>query len=63
MALTKSDIADHIWNNTDLSLKESIHATECLLEIIKSTLESGDEVRLSGFGKLCQVLVVSIFMG
>jgi integration host factor subunit alpha len=32
---------------------ESIEAVESLLEIIKSTLESGEDVLISGFGKFC----------
>lgn len=53
MALTKNDLIDQIWNQLDFSRKESLEITEILLEIIKSTLESGDDVLVSGFGKFC----------
>ena len=36
-----------------LSEKKSVELTETLLEIIKSTLESGEDVLVSGFGKFC----------
>ena len=49
--LTKSNIVDQIYNNTNLSKTESIQATETTLEIIKSTLESGEDILISGFGK------------
>ena len=51
MALTKGDIANHIRNQTGMSLKQSKQATESILEIIISTLETGDDVLVSGFGK------------
>jgi len=53
MLLTKSDIAEHIREQTNLNLKQSAHASDCLLEIITSALESGDDVLVSGFGKFC----------
>ncbi|NQT55894.1 MAG: integration host factor subunit alpha [Desulfobacteraceae bacterium] len=51
MTLTKSNIADQIYTNTDLSKRQSIQATETTLEIMKQTLESGEDVLISGFGK------------
>lgn len=51
MTLTKSNITDQIYQNTDLSKTESIQAIETTLEIIKSTLESGKDILISGFGK------------
>ena len=33
--------------------KKSIETVEILLELIKQTLESGDDVLISGFGKFC----------
>ena len=32
---------------------QSVEITETLLEIIKATLESGEDVLVSGFGKFC----------
>jgi integration host factor subunit alpha len=51
MPATKATLADSIFKNSDLQKKESILIIESLLEIIKSTLESGEELLISGFGK------------
>ena len=51
MALTKNDIVDSVYNRLDLPKKNSIQLVESLLEIIKKTLESGEDVLISGFGK------------
>ena len=50
MALTKKDIYD---KTTELGFtrKRSVHIVESLLEIIKQTLESGEDLLVSGFGK------------
>ena len=51
MTLTKSQIVDAIQNATGFSRNNSVEVTETLLEIIKKSLESGDSVMISGFGK------------
>jgi integration host factor subunit alpha len=53
MALTKAVIIDRITDELGLSRKRSSEAFESLLEILKSALESGDDVLMSGFGKFC----------
>jgi integration host factor subunit alpha len=53
MALTKHDIVEQVCNGLGFPKNQSIEITESLLEIIKSTLESGDDVLVSGFGKFC----------
>lgn len=53
MALTKSDIISNISNGTGLTRKQSIETVDKILETIKSTLESGENVMISGFGKFC----------
>ena len=53
MTLTKADIRDKIFNTTDLKRTEASNVIETLLKIIKSTLESGEGVLISGFGKFC----------
>lgn len=53
MTLTKSQIVDAIQNQTLHSRPETIEIVETLLEIIKRTLESGEDVMISGFGKFC----------
>lgn len=53
MSLTKADIVKAIEEGNGFSKKKSIETVETLLEIIKSTLESGEDVLVSGFGKFC----------
>lgn len=52
MALTKDKIINSIYHQVGLSKSQSRVAVERLLEIIKRTLESGENVLISGFGKL-----------
>ena len=51
MSLTKERITDTIFNSTDLAKKRSSQVVESLLEAIKKTLETGEDVLISGFGK------------
>ena len=53
MALTKSHLIDAIAEQNGFSKKKSTETVETILEIIKSTLASGDDVLISGFGKFC----------
>ena len=53
MTLTKAQIIEEISNKDGFTKKNSIEIVETLLDIIKSTLESGDDVLISGFGKFC----------
>ena len=55
MALTKSDIISKIINKRGHTNKKSTEAVESMIEIIKSTLESGEDVLCSGFGKFCVI--------
>jgi integration host factor subunit alpha len=52
MALTKSDIVASI-HELGLTKKKSVEVIENLLEIIKRSLESSEDVLISGFGKFC----------
>ena len=52
MALTKNDIVAKV-SDLGFTKKKSIETVESLLEIIKGTLEDGDDVLVSGFGKFC----------
>jgi len=52
MALTKNDIVTSV-HALGVTKKKSVEIIEALLEIIKSTLEKGEDVLLSGFGKFC----------
>ena len=53
MALTKSDIVEQIQDQLGFLKNQSREITESLLEIMKSAMESGDDVLVSGFGKFC----------
>ena len=52
MALTKSDIVARV-HELGFTKKKSVDIVESLLEIMKSTLEEGDDILISGFGKFC----------
>ena len=51
MNVTKSHLINHLHRNHNLSRDESSTTIESLLEIIKHTLESGEDLLVSGFGK------------
>ena len=53
MALTKAQIRDAIQNQLGLPKNQSTKLLETFLEIIKKTLENGDDLMISGFGKFC----------
>ncbi len=53
MALTKTVVAERIQSKLDFSRTETYDILEEFLEIIKATIESGEELMISGFGKFC----------
>ena len=53
MALTKADIIQNINQELGFPQKKSNESVEQLIETIKSTLASGEDVLVSGFGKFC----------
>jgi integration host factor subunit alpha len=53
MTLTKANIVVKVAEQNGYPKNESFEMIETLLEIIKRTLESGDDVLVSGFGKFC----------
>ena len=53
MTLTKAQIVGSITEEIPMHKYDATEAVEKLIEIIKSTLESGDDVLISGFGKFC----------
>ncbi len=53
MSLTKNQIVDRVQDYFGYSKKESNEVLETLLEIIKQTLENGEDVLISGFGRFC----------
>ena len=53
MTLTKANIVEAVAKQIGYPKNQSSEITETLLEIIKRTLESGEDVLVSGFGKFC----------
>ncbi len=49
----RANIVEEIQTRNGFSKKKSAETVETLLEIMKETLESGDNVLISGFGKFC----------
>ncbi len=54
MTLTKAQIIEEISIRNGLTKKKSTETVEAFLEIMKNTLESGEDVLITGFGKLCE---------
>ena len=53
MTLTKAHIVEALAEQNSYAKKESLNTIETLLEMIKRTLESGEDVLISGFGRFC----------
>jgi len=51
--LTKARIVDAVIEQNGFTRKKSIETVEILLAIIKTALESGEDVMISGFGRFC----------
>jgi integration host factor subunit alpha len=51
--LTKAHIVDAVAESKGYKRKKSIETVETVLELIKGSLESGEDVLISGFGKFC----------
>ena len=50
--MTKADIIARIYEKVGFSKKEAGDVVEAVFEIIKSCLEKGEKVKISGFGNL-----------
>lgn len=51
MALTKADLIQKVYLQHGLSRSQSTEAVEAFLNIAKRSLQEGDDLLLSGFGK------------
>jgi integration host factor subunit alpha len=51
MTLRKADIVEAVGNDLGFRKKKAFETVETLLEIMKDTLASGEDVLISGFGK------------
>ena len=50
MALTKAAIAEHLFEELGLNKREAKEVVEMFFEEIRTALEQGQQVKLSGFG-------------
>ncbi|RMF25009.1 MAG: integration host factor subunit alpha [Deltaproteobacteria bacterium] len=48
--MTKADIVERIYERVGFSKKEAADVVESIFEVIKKRLESGEKVKISGFG-------------
>jgi len=53
MTITKTHLIESIHNRLDLSKSGSGDLVGSLFEIMKTTLASGEDILISGFGKFC----------
>ena len=53
MALTKSDLIDSVSSESGFTKKQSTDIVETIIHTIKDNLATGEDVLISGFGKLC----------
>jgi integration host factor subunit alpha len=49
--LTKADIVESVFQRVGFSKKESSELVELVFETMKKTLERGEKIKISGFGK------------
>ena len=50
MSLTKAEIADRLFEEVGLNKREAKEFVDAFFEAIKTALEGGENVKLSGFG-------------
>jgi integration host factor subunit alpha len=48
--MTKADLVEKIYEKVGFSKKESAELVELVFDIVKSTLEQGDKIKIAGFG-------------
>jgi integration host factor subunit alpha len=48
--MTKSEIAERVQSKTGFTKKESSELLESMFTVMKSTLEAGETLKISGFG-------------
>lgn len=51
MTMTKAGLVDSVYDRVGVSKKDAGDYVDIVLEMMKETLESGDELKVSGFGK------------
>ncbi|MBW1667979.1 MAG: integration host factor subunit alpha [Deltaproteobacteria bacterium] len=53
MTVTKDHIVNSLCNELELPKKRSAELLESLLKLITGSLQNGEDVLISGFGKFC----------
>lgn len=53
MTLTKDRISHSLYKHLDIPKIKSARLMDSFLEIMKKTLENGEDMLISGFGKFC----------
>jgi integration host factor subunit alpha len=48
--MTKADLIENVYLKTGFSKKESADIVEMVFDLIKSTLEEGEKIKIAGFG-------------
>jgi integration host factor subunit alpha len=51
MALTKADFAERLFNELGIDKRKAKDMVDLFFEEVKSSLEQGNPVKISGFGK------------
>lgn len=51
MTMTKAAIVNDVYQRVGVTKKEAAEYVEAVFETMKDTLEDGEEVKISGFGK------------
>lgn len=51
MTMTKAGIVDEVYESVGITKKEAADFVEAVFETMKETLEDGEEIKVSGFGK------------
>jgi len=49
--MTKADIVERVSEQCGISKKDSIEMVESVFNTLKDTLENGEDIKISGFGK------------
>ena len=48
--MTKADIVEKIYDKVGFSKKDSAELVELVFDIMKTTLENGEKIKIAGFG-------------
>jgi integration host factor subunit alpha len=48
--MTKADLVENIYKKTGFSKKDSADIVETVFDLIKTTLEEGEKIKIAGFG-------------